>query len=66
MRSLAVITGASSGIGKAFAFELCKSHDLVLVGRRKDLLLQISRELNKYENKTVFKSSLMFSESNTS
>jgi uncharacterized protein len=51
MKKLGVITGASSGIGKAFAFELAKTHNLVLVARRRDLLNEISGELKKYRSK---------------
>lgn len=50
MKNLGVITGASSGIGKAFALELAKTHDLVLVARRKDILDEVSNELKKYGN----------------
>ncbi len=49
MKPLGVITGASSGIGKAYAFELAKTHDLVLVARRKDLLKEVSFNLQKYD-----------------
>jgi uncharacterized protein len=51
MKPLGVITGASSGIGKAYAFELAKTHDLVLIARRKDLLKEISKGLKKYDCK---------------
>ena len=43
-----IITGASSGIGKALAFELAKEgHNVVLIARRKDLIDAISEDLNK-------------------
>lgn len=43
----AVITGASSGIGKDMAFELAKrGYDLILVARRKEKLLEIKEQLN--------------------
>lgn len=56
---LAVITGASSGIGKAFACELAKTHDLVLIARRKKLLDAISRDLRVNGNNiTVYPADL--------
>ena len=43
---LALITGASNGIGKDFAKELSKQgYDLVLVARSKEKLEKLSREL---------------------
>ncbi len=49
----AVITGASSGIGKAFAFQLSeKGYNLVLIARSKDVLEQIKNTLTeRYNNK---------------
>ena len=40
-----MITGASSGIGKEFARQLAKKHDLILVARRKNLLEAEANEL---------------------
>jgi short-subunit dehydrogenase len=50
-KRLAIITGASSGIGKSFAYSLAeKGYDLALVARRKKLLDSIARDLkNKFE-----------------
>ena len=45
----ALITGASSGIGKAFATELAKQNiDLILIARREELLNQIKNFLTDY------------------
>lgn len=47
MKGIAVITGASSGIGKALAFEFAKrGHSLVLTGRNEDALNDLADELN--------------------
>lgn len=51
MKPIGVITGASSGIGKAYAFELAKTHDLILIARRKPLLDEISSKLKKSDCK---------------
>jgi short-subunit dehydrogenase len=44
-----VITGASSGIGKASAIKFAKKNaKIVLVARRKEKLLQVQKEISKY------------------
>jgi short-subunit dehydrogenase len=45
VRPLAVITGASSGIGREFARRLAATHDLLLIARRRELLDSLSAEL---------------------
>ena len=53
----ALITGASRGLGKAFAESLAKrKHDLLLVARNEKLLAELSNELHKkYAVKTFYK-----------
>lgn len=46
-RKIAVITGASSGIGEIFARKLALSHDLILVARRKERLDAIAAEISR-------------------
>jgi 3-hydroxy acid dehydrogenase / malonic semialdehyde reductase len=46
MKKIALVTGATSGIGKATALLLAKNgYDLIITGRRKDLLAGFEQEL---------------------
>lgn len=48
MKKTAVITGATSGIGKEFAFRLAsKGYNLIIVGRREDKLKEVAREIEE-------------------
>ena len=46
MRKIALVTGATAGIGKAAAMILAKnSFDLIITGRRKELLNNLRKEI---------------------
>jgi short-subunit dehydrogenase len=45
-RQLAVITGASSGIGEVFARKLASRYDLLLIARNRERLTVLARELS--------------------
>ncbi|GGI15245.1 dehydrogenase [Galliscardovia ingluviei] len=47
--SVAIITGATSGIGKAFAWRFARAgHDVVLVARHEDSLAVLAQEIEQY------------------
>ena len=52
-RSVAVITGASSGIGVVFARKLAAEYDLLLIARRKELLEALAAELTTLHRSVV-------------
>jgi len=52
-RPVAVITGASSGIGSVFARKLAAEHDLLLIARRKDRLDSLAEELTSQYGSVV-------------
>jgi len=53
-KKLAVITGASSGIGEAYAKKFAaQGYDLLLIARRKEKLLEISKNLNELYDSSV-------------
>ena len=50
-----IITGASSGIGKALAHHYAKEADnLFLIARRKEKLIEVQNELNKFCRVEIF------------
>ena len=55
MQKIALITGATSGIGKATAKILASNNfDVIITGRRKDLLAKTEAEIIKETGSKVF------------
>jgi hypothetical protein len=54
MNKTIMITGATSGFGKAIAIRFAKNgYNIILTGRRKELLIDLEKELNSYQNTRV-------------
>tara|TARA_Y100000310_G_scaffold77162_1_gene73725 strand:- start:9876 stop:10694 length:819 start_codon:yes stop_codon:yes gene_type:complete len=53
-KEVCLVTGASSGLGKALAELLCeKGHKVYVVARRENLLKQLKRDCEKFEGKII-------------
>lgn len=53
MKNIAIVTGASSGLGKEFAIQIARKFnydEIWLVARREDKLVQLAEEINKQKN----------------
>ena len=57
MKKIAVITGASSGIGREFALQIAQKYKTVeeiwLIARRKDRLTEVKAQIKAVSNKLV-------------
>ena len=62
MKRIAIITGASSGIGEEFARQVCAKYDFYeiwIVARREDKLAALAENLNAYKNFKVVRPVVM-------
>lgn len=58
MKNIAIITGASSGIGKEFTFQVAQKYtfdEIIIIARREDKLKEIADELNSKLNKKIIR-----------
>ena len=56
MKNIAIITGASSGMGKEFAVQVAQKHDfdeIWIVARRLENLEQLAKQINDTKNFNV-------------
>ncbi len=57
MKKVAIVTGASSGIGREFAIQIAQRYKTIdeiwLIARRKDRLAEVKTEINAISNKLV-------------
>ncbi|NRA66881.1 MAG: SDR family NAD(P)-dependent oxidoreductase [Pseudobacteriovorax sp.] len=56
MKDVAIITGASAGIGKALAIELAKTYKVGLIARRVDVLAELCSEIESKGGDASFRS----------
>ena len=57
MRDIALVTGASSGIGKEFVRQIAKKYkgldEIWVIARRKDKLRELKKEINFISNELI-------------
>ena len=62
MKRIAVITGASSGLGEEFARQICKNYnydEIWIIARREDKLNELAKELNASDSKNTVRPVVM-------